>query len=183
MKFFLSLAAILLVSQVVAQAQAQAPTPDTRKRLVFPPGSTEPVILSTPAPVPAAPVSTGAKAGSAAEIIEAFFQALKAEKVDEAYDALVRGTIIAERKEDVTALKERTKHALDTYGPLAGYEAVDEQMVGTVLFRRTCLSFNSDLPLRWRFYFYKSNNEWRLVDLRVDDGLVELFEDAAKSKK
>ncbi len=182
MKTLLPLAAILLILQVVAHAQAPTPTPDTRKRMIFPPGSSEPVILSTPAPASAA-VPSGVKAGSAAEIIEAFFQALKAEKVDEAYDALVRGTIISERQEDVAALKERTKHALDTYGPLTGYEVVDEQMVGTVLFRRTCLSFNSDLPLRWRFYFYKSNNEWKLVDLRVDDGLVELFEDAAKSKR
>ena len=170
----------------VTQAFAQSPTPDTRKRLVFPPGASEP--LPTPVPTPASVAAsneggaTVAKPNGAAETIDAFFLALKADKVDAAYDALVKGTIIADRAEDVASLKERTKHALDNYGPISGYEVVDEQIVGTVLFRRTCLSFNTDLPLRWRFYFYKSGGNWNLVDLRVDDGLVELFEDAARRR-
>jgi hypothetical protein len=46
-----------------------------------------------------------------------------------------------------------------------------------------CISLNSDLPLRWRFYFYKSQGAWKLVDLRVDDGLVELFEEAGRARK
>jgi len=179
---------LFLVAAVVAtQAFAQSPTPDSRKRLVFPPGASEP--LPTPAPTPTpAPVSASTESGpaakpnGAAETIDAFFLALKADKVDAAYDALVKGTIIADRAQDVASLKERTKHALDSYGPISGYEVVDEQIVGTVLFRRTCLSFNTDLPLRWRFYFYKSGGNWNLVDLRVDDGLVELFEDAARRR-
>jgi len=60
---------------------------------------------------------------------------------------------------------------------------VDEKFVGASLLRRTCISLNTDLPLRWRFYFYKSEGVWRLVDIRIDDGLVELFEDAGRSKK
>jgi hypothetical protein len=164
---------LLAVLSSVALSASHAQTPEKRT-LVFPPGSTTP--LPTPPPVAPPPIS---KPGTAAETIDAFFLALKDEKVDAAYDALVKGTIIADRQEDVASLKDRTKHALDSYGPLTGYEVVDEQTVGTVLFRRTCLSFNSDLPLRWRFYFYKSNGNWNLVDLRVDDGLVELFEDAA----
>lgn len=179
MKRFFFLVTLLVVSQ--ALLPAQSPTPDNRKRLIFPPGSSEPLPTPTPAPLPGAEASAH-KPASAAETIDAFFLALKADKVDAAYDALVKGTIIADRAEDVTSLKERTKHALDSYGPISGYEVVDEQQVGSVLFRRTCLSFNTDLPLRWRFYFYKSGGNWNLVDLRVDDGLVELFEDAARRR-
>lgn len=180
MKRIFLLVAVLFASQ--ALTLAQSPTPDSRKRLVFPPGSSEP--LPTPAPTaPGNPDSPVHQPSNAAEIIDAFFLALKADKVDAAYDALVKGTIIADRAADVTSLKERTKHALDSYGPIAGYEVVDEQLVGSVLFRRTCLSFNTDLPLRWRFYFYKSGGNWNLVDLRVDDGLVELFEDAARARR
>lgn len=181
MKRIFCLVAVSLTTLWAAHAQES----DSRNRLVFPPGATEPLPTPTAPPksVPASPGASGTKFGSATEIIEAFFTALKADKVDSAYDLLVKGTIIAERSEDVTSLKERTKHAIDSYGPIAGYEVVDEQAVGTVLYRRTCLSFNSDLPLRWRFYFYKSQGSWNLVDLRVDDGLVELFEDAAKAKR
>ena len=39
------------------------------------------------------------------------------------------------------------------------------------------------LPLRWRFYFYKAQGTWKLVDLRVDDGLVELFEESIRPRK
>ena len=131
----------------------------------------------------ASPAASPSRKDKPGEAIDLFFLALKANQVDAAYDALVQDTVIADRKEDVTNLKARTKQAVDNYGPINGYEVIDEQTVGTVLFRRTCISFNTDLPLRWRFYFYKSDGVWRLVDLRVDDGLVELFDDAAKTHK
>lgn len=117
------------------------------------------------------------------ETMEMFFLALKAGEIDSAYDTLVKNSIIADRKEDVQGLKEQTKKALDNYGPIAGYEVVDEKAVGSSLLRRTCISLNTDLPLRWRFYFYQSEGEWKLVDLRVDDGLVELFEESIRARK
>ncbi len=89
----------------------------------------------------------------------------------------MKDSLVAERKEDVKSLKDRTRQALDGYGDITGYEVVEEKDVGKHLMRRTCLSLNSDLPLRWRFYFYLHDNQWRLIDLRVDDALVELFED------
>ena len=49
--------------------------------------------------------------------------------------------------------------------------------------RQTCISLNQDLPLRWRFYFYRSEGAWKIVDMRVDDGLVELFEEAGHRQK
>ena len=116
------------------------------------------------------------------EAMEMFFLALKAGQIDVAYDTLVKGSVIADRKDDVQGLKERTRHALDNFGPISG-EVIDEKTVGTSLLRKTCLSLNTDLPLRWRFYFYKSEGVWRLVDLRVDDGLVELFEDSVRARK
>jgi hypothetical protein len=115
--------------------------------------------------------------------MDLFFLALKAGQVNAAYDALVKDTIIAERTQDVTGLKERTKQAIDSYGPISGYEVVDEKVVGASLLRRTCVSLNASLPLRWRFYFYRSEGTWRLVDLRVDDGLVELFEESGRARK
>ena len=115
--------------------------------------------------------------------MEAFFFALRGGKVDDAYDELVKGTIIADRREDVTALKTRTKQALDSYGPVGGFEPVETIEIGTCLRRHTCISLNQDLPLRWKFYFYRNAGGWRLVDLRVDDGLAELFDDVARNRK
>ena len=117
------------------------------------------------------------------DVLETFFSALKSGKVDEAYDELVKGTIIADRKEDVTGLKTRTKQALDSYGSVSGFEPVETIEIGTCLRRHTCISLNEDLPLRWKFYFYRNASGWRLVDLRVDDGLAELFDDVARNRK
>lgn len=149
---------------------------DEKERLIFQPGAKEPNAEPAPAPTPRRLDKPG-------EAIDMFFLALKGNQVDAAYDALVKDSIIADRKEDVAALKARTKQAIDSYGPVSGYELVDERIVGTSLLRRTLISLNSDLPLRWRFYFYRSQGVWRLVDLRVDDGLVELFEETGKPRK
>jgi len=167
-RFSFSILLICLASPLIAQE------PPERKKLVFPPGEVQP--LATPADKPEAKVQDPAK------IIDLFFLALQADKVDNAYDSLVKDTIIAERPEDVTALKARTTEALDNYGPIKGYEVIDDHAVGKSLFRRTSISLNTDLPLRWRFYFYRTEGDWKLVDLRVDDGLVELFDDAAKKR-
>jgi hypothetical protein len=164
---FLPLALVAGLSPVLTQAQ------DTdRNTLVFPPGAKAPA--ATPAPPPA-DAST-----SPAGTIDLFFLALQGDNVEAAYENLVKGTIIADRKEDVTGLIARTREALDSYGPIRGYELIEERAVGKHLVRRTCLSLNTDLPLRWRFYFYLSEGRWGLVDLRVDDGLAELFEDSAR---
>jgi len=166
------LAGVLLLSTVVRAQDA-----DPRNRMIFPSHGLEPV--ATPAPASAAK----AKPEDPGAVISAFFLALKSGQVDAAYEALVRDTIIAERKENVGELKQSTKKALDSYGPVGGYEVIDTLQVGTCLVRQTCISLNQDLPLRWRFYFYKSGGVWKIVDMRVDDGLVELFEEVSKREK
>jgi hypothetical protein len=114
------------------------------------------------------------------ERIDRFFAALGRDRVEDAYQGLVAGSILMEKPEDLENLKTRTQRALDAYGVLRGYELLEERTVGTALKRFTCLSLNEDLPLRWRFYFYLNPRGWKLVDLRVDDGLVELFEELGR---
>jgi hypothetical protein len=164
-----------LASFSVCLAQ-QASDTEPAGRMFFPPET-------KPSPAPPKQAHGPRRENNPSEAMDMFFLALKAEQIDTAYDALVKGSIIAERREDVLGLKERTRQALDNYGPITGYEVVDEKTVGTSLLRRTCISLNADLPLRWRFYFYKSQGAWKLVDLRVDDGLVELFEEAVRARK
>lgn len=166
---------LVIASCSICLAQ-QSSDKERAGRMFFPPEIKQPASSSKQAPGPR-------RGNSPSEAMEMFFLALKAGQVDSAYDALVKESIIAERREDVSNLKERTKRALDNYGPVSGYEVVDEKTVGSSLLRRTCISLNADLPLRWRFYFYKFENTWKLVDLRVDDGLVELFEEAGRARK
>jgi hypothetical protein len=165
----------LLVSSSISLAQ-QGSDKERAGRMFFPPEMQPPASTPKQAPGPQ-------RGETPSEVMDMFFLSLKAGQINAAYDALVKGSVIAERREDVSGLKERTRQALDNYGPVSGYEVVDEKTVGASLLRRTCISLNTDLPLRWRFYFYKSEGTWKLVDLRVDDGLVELFEEVGRARK
>jgi len=158
----------LLLGFPTPSSAQEAPQP--KERLVFPPGQSRPAASPEP----------GAAVMNPRESIAQFFRLLSRERVEDAYSGLVKGSIIEERKEDVELLKDRTTRALDAYGPIRDYEVLSELAVGTTLRRFTCLSHNEELPLRWRFYFYDSARGWKLVDLRVDDGLVELFDEASQ---
>ena len=171
--------ALLAAAPVFRPAATRAEEP--KNRMVFSLDGGGPI--SSPTPQLALSTAEAGPARTPDESVKLFFAALQGGDVDAAYDALVKGTIIAERPEDVTSLKERTKQALDGYGPIGGYEMAAEQRVGEHLLRKTCISLNEDLPLRWRFYFYRAGADWKLVDLRVDDALVELFEDSARAQK
>jgi hypothetical protein len=173
---------ILLVF-LAAAATVHAQETDQRKRMIFSTTNPDSQTPATASPTPASATDPAAKHPEPAAAIGAFFLALKAGQVDAAYEGLVKNTIIAERKENVSDLKESTKKALDHYGPVSGYEVVDTLQVGASLMRQTCISLNQDLPLRWRFYFYRSEGAWKIVDMRVDDGLVELFEEAGRRQK
>jgi hypothetical protein len=111
------------------------------------------------------------------KIIARFFAQLQRREVDVAYDQLTRGTKIAERAEDVRTLKSKTKEAITVFGPMLGYDSVVTKKVGTRLVSYTLLSLGKEFPLRWRFYFYKPMDTWKLIDLRVDDRLAAMFDE------
>jgi hypothetical protein len=164
---------------VVAAAHAQE---KPRKTMTFPPGATTPAEASAaPAPAPAPGSARGGydltSAEAPAHIAGGFFGLLQRGEVDKAYEELTRGSKIAERPEDLKTLKTKTREAIEVFGSISGYELVDAKNVGTRLLRRTYLSLGRDFPLRWRFYFYKSENIWRLIDLRVDDRLAGMFDE------
>ena len=116
------------------------------------------------------------------KIIARFFSYVQRKEVDQAYDQLTRGTKIAERAEDVKTLKSKTKEAINVFGPVLGYDSVVTKRVGTRLVSYTLLSLGKEFPLRWRFYFYKPQDTWKLIDLRVDDRLAAMFDETDEGR-
>ena len=147
-------------------AHAQAPAKAAPKQPASPP------IISTEAPIEAA-----AEGDSPDKIMSRFFAYLQRREVDQAYDQLTRGTKIAERAEDVKMLKSKTKDAIAVFGAMNGHEIVTKKSVGDRLISYTVISLGKDFPLRWRFYFYKPVDVWKLIDLRVDDRLAAIFDE------
>ena len=80
--------------------------------------------------------------------------------------------------DEVKTLKAKTKEAIDLFGTIHGYDLVDTKPIGERLMRATYLSLGHELPLRWRFYFYKAETTWKLIDIRVDDKLTGIFDEA-----
>ncbi len=116
------------------------------------------------------------------EMLKKFFSGVKSGNLDDALKALTRGSLLANKQEDVETLKKGTQQALDKYGDVEGFEILEKKSVGENLLRVTCLSLGEDMPLRWKFYFYKSKGTWHLLDMRVDAGIADLFEDMGRSK-
>jgi hypothetical protein len=127
-------------------------------------------------PKPAAPADVANDLPS--QVASIFFGLLQKGEIDSAYEGLTKGSKVAERPEELRTLKTKTREAIDVFGPVKSYELVESKTVGTALLRRTYLSLNKEFPLRWRFYFYLSDNVWRLIDLRVDDRITGMFDEA-----
>jgi hypothetical protein len=157
----------LLTSVLGASVFSQAPVP---------------AVVAKPSGDPAAPAvetttAVEQESDGPEKIIARFFSYLQRKEVDQAYDQLTRGTKIAERAEDVKTLKTKTKEAITVFGPMLGFDTVVKKNVGTRLVSYTLLSLGKEFPLRWRFYFYKPQDTWRLIDLRVDDRLAAMFDE------
>jgi hypothetical protein len=176
---FFFLAALALAPVAASQAAKiqsappEADTPSNKPKKL--PSTLDQVPPTSPAAVaPAGPIRTPD------EIIATFFAALQADKVDAAYDTLDAEFAMMDRGDQSKAMRAQTQKALDAYGPVIGNELIREEKVGTHLMRRTYVLIGEQLPLRWKFYFYKSTDRWKLIDLRIDDALVEWFDEPTK---
>ncbi len=138
-------------------------------------------VKKTPAPqaAPEAAPSpaTGKTDESVDKLVENFFALLAKDQTDQACDYLTNGTKIAENLEWVAALKVKTKEAIKASGEIQGSELLSIQNVGTHLMRSTYVSLGKGYPLIWKFYFYRSDKAWKLIDLRLEVGLSDVFED------
>jgi hypothetical protein len=117
-----------------------------------------------------------------AQIVANFFAALREGKVDDGYAALTKESKIAEKPEELKQLKAKTREAIDVFGSIVGFDFVESRAIGQRLVRATYISQGKVFPLRWRFYFYKPENSWHLIDMRVDDKLTGIFDEAEEGK-
>lgn len=143
------------------KASATPSLHDLRNLLVRPP-------RRNPTPVPPAP-----------EILaqtDKFFSTLKEGNVTGAYNGLLTDTRLAERKEQVKVLIDKTTQALGIYGKISSYEIYDDYKVGSSLVVLTYLTNMQIQPIRWRLIFYKADKNWTLIDISVFDSLEDLVE-------
>lgn len=169
------------LAQKIESAPIEAPTESHAPKKM--PASLD-QLKPTPAPTtpPAPAIAANLPKRTPEEIVGQFFDALKADRVDAAYDTLNAEFAMADRADESKTMRAQTQKALDAYGPVLGYEMIREEPLGTHLLRRTYVLTGEQLPLRWKFYFYKPTDRWKLIDLRIDDAIVEWFDEAARTQ-
>jgi hypothetical protein len=114
---------------------------------------------------------------SPGKIVGDFFALLSRNQIDQAYDQLASGTVIASNAKQMTELKTKTRDAVNIFGAIQGQEPVAVKNVGTHLMCATYISLGKEFPLRWKFYFYRADKTWHLIDIRVDDRLTDMFDE------
>jgi hypothetical protein len=180
-RFFSILLLITLSGAPSATAQEKAPKSEKPKTLTYKPGSSTPEVGGEGGGAASAPAEPAGQDGPA-QIAGIFFGLLQRGELDQAYETLTKGSKIAERPEDLKTLKAKTREAIEVFGSVLGFELVEQKPIGTRLLRRTYVSLGKEFPLRWRFYFYRSENLWRLIDLRVDDRLTGMFDEVEEPR-
>lgn len=194
--FLLSIAVLPLQAQTAKTtpkptakpAETVATPVPTRKSVIFPGINSKTPEPSAATPAPEATGATNvtvikpAKTGDdCLDLATSFFELLKKDLIDEAYTSLTKNSKIGDRPEELRGLKTKTSEAITLFGAIRGFEVIESKSVGSTLRRYTIVSFGRDFPLRWRFYFYKADDLWRLVDLHVDDRLNGIFDEGAEA--
>src|SRR4051812_7290908 len=78
------------------------------------------------------------------KVITTFFNLLKQDKIDEAYNIILTNAKIEGREDVVKGLKKQTRDAIAAYGPILGFEIVEQKRVGTSLIQIVCLSWSEN---------------------------------------
>jgi hypothetical protein len=181
--FVLACAAVCaLHAQEKAPAAAQPEKAGEKpKVLIFQPGEKLPGGVTEPnvakGDVVQRAVHSNPMLDGPAQIVSTFFASLKEGKIDEGYATLTKGSKIAEKPEELRQLKAKTREAIEVFGAINGFDFVESRAIGQRLVRATYVSLGKVFPLRWRFYFYKPEDVWRLIDMRVDDKLPGIFDE------
>jgi len=156
---------------------------DTPKILTFRPTAANPDLGTSKGDVVQRSASANPMLDGPAQIVANFFDALREGKIDDGYAALTKDSKIAEKPDELKQLKAKTREAIEVFGSILGFDFVESRAIGQRLVRATYISQGKVFPLRWRFYFYKPESSWRLIDMRVDDKLTGIFDEAEEGGK
>lgn len=117
--------------------------------------------------------STGIKT-----ICETFLKMIQAGDYNKAFSYIQsKPTSIPEQEfseiEITTIQQSKTIHQL--YGEARRAVLVSEKTVSGVALRLEYLVIRENIPIRWKFIYYKADGDWKLVSIEFDDKLEEVF--------
>lgn len=117
--------------------------------------------------------STGIKT-----ICETFLQMIQAGDYNKAFSYIQsKPTSIPEQEfsEIEISTIQQAKTIRNIYGEARKSVLVSEKIVSGVALRLEYLVIRENLPIRWKFVYYKADRDWKLVSIEFDDKLEEVF--------
>lgn len=153
------------------EKSAPTPNPEEEGGKADAKTASEPAMATLPAPPPA-PANMPPEL---ARTLNIFFGQLIKGNIDIAYTSLTKGTVLEREPATLTSLKSSTSEAQKLFGAFRGYEILSVEEVGIHMLRVSCVSLGELFPLSWKFFYYRPDGEWRLIDIRVGAALNEFF--------
>lgn len=124
--------------------------------------------LTTPAVVAAQTSATPE------QMADTFFAALKAGDPARAYKGLWHGTLMDKQQAQVEFVITQTSVALQTYGPIDGWELISEKIHSESYKERIYLVRADGAPLFFKLKFYRGPHGWMVHQLDFRDKLEAL---------
>jgi hypothetical protein len=110
--------------------------------------------------------------------ISEFFKLMMQAEISTALQQLLKGSRIAEKKDQLKRLTEEVNRAMEMYGTIRGFEKVKSELVGESFLRARYIALHDALPTRWIFTWYKMPQKgWVIVNIKFDDEADLFFED------
>jgi len=118
-----------------------------------------------------------------------FLEAVSIGDTERAYTDLLVGSRLAQQKEAVAKLVEKTGQLQALYGKYQSFERIDAERIGQDLVLMTYLYKSADFPVVWRLAFYHGTagaadslpkaDSWQVISVRFDNDLESLGRAAA----
>ena len=109
--------------------------------------------------------------------VELFFSGLKTGQVDTALARIARGSVLADKQQQLKVLENQIGTALSLYGTPIAEEKVFREPMGESILRLVYLQKFEHLPLVWEFHFYRARSRWMLINIQFNDQLDLLEKD------
>ena len=108
----------------------------------------------------------------------AFLKQVREGKIEEAYDALLEGSLVREKKADVENLVTQTEKALGLYGGVTELEDLGASRQDKHVAHGTAIVCCEKGPLYFYFIWYrpKSDAAWRIQNVWFDDNARAFME-------
>ncbi len=97
----------------------------------------------------------------------------------EAFDLLKPHWQLEESEIDQLAgqIQEHLGRVKERFGKVVGAELIHRKQLGKSLLQFSYLQKFANHPIRWRIYFYRAQDDWRVNSVLVDDKVEEYFEE------